>query len=60
MSSFPWLTFVAVQAAGREPDGLTEVDDGLLHPAHVPQGSSFQQQGLDTVAVQLDSFGSQV
>lgn len=60
MSSCPGLTLVAVEAAGRQADGLSEVDDGLLHPAHVAQSSSLQQQGLDTVAVQLDSFGSQV
>lgn len=54
------LTFVAVQAAGRQAHGLSEVDDGLLNAAHVPQRRALQEQRLHAVAVELDGLGPQV
>lgn len=53
-------TFVAVQPAGRQAHGLSEVDDGLLNAAHVSEGCALQQQGLHAVAVELDGLGPQV
>lgn len=54
------LAFVAVQAAGRQPHGLSEMNNGLLDTSHVPQGRPLQEERLHTVAVQLDGLGPQV
>lgn len=54
------LTFIAVESAGCQAHGLSEMDDGFLNTAHVPEGCTLQEQRLHTVAVQLDGLGSQV
>lgn len=54
------LAFITVKSAGCQTHGLSEVDDGLLNTAHVSQCCPLQEESLNTVAVQLDGFGSQV
>lgn len=53
-------TFVTVEATGRQAHGLSEMDDGFLDAAHVSQRCPLQEEGLHTVAVQLNGLGSQV
>lgn len=52
--------FVAVESAGCQAHGLSEVDDSFLNTTHVSQCCPLQEESLHTVAVQLDGFGSQV
>lgn len=54
------LALIAVQSARSQTHGLSEMDDGFLNAAHVPQCCPLQEEGLHTVAVQLDGLGSQV
>lgn len=51
---------IAVEPAGRQTHGLSEMDDGFLNTTHVSQCSSLQEESLHAVAVQLDGLGSQV
>lgn len=55
-----FLAFIAVQTTGRQSHGFSEVYDGFLHSAHVPQRHPLQEQRLHTVAVQLDGFSAQI
>lgn len=55
-----FLAFIAVQTTGRQSHGFSEVYDGFLHSAHVPQRHPLQEQRLHAVAVQLDGFSSQI
>lgn len=52
--------FVAVKSAGCQAHGLPEMDDGFLNTAHISQCCPLQEEGLHTVAVQLDGLRSQV
>lgn len=54
------LTFVAVQAARRQPHCLPKVNDCFLYSAHITQGGTLQKQSLHAVTVQLNGFGPQV
>ncbi len=51
---------IAVESAGGQAHGLSEMDDGFLNTTHVSQCCPLQEESLHTVAVQLDGFGSQV
>lgn len=52
--------FIAVETAGCQAHGLSEMDDGFLNTTHVSQCCPLQEESLHTVAVQLDGLGSQV
>lgn len=52
--------FIAVESAGSQAHGFSEMDDGFLNTTHVSECCPLQEKSLHAVAVQLDGLGSQV